>query len=376
MQSYPIDLLKKMLETYSPSGSEGELADFLRDEMVSHGFKVRRDRVGNAIGEMGSDGPRILLCGHMDTVPGDIPVRIEGDLLYGRGAVDAKSSLAAMIMGTILAEERKAAPFHVTIAGGVEEEASSAGAKAIIEDNPSYDFAVFGEPSGASNIIIGYKGSVHLQVTCLTATGHSASPWVSRSSFEEICKFWRLLQESLVQNNSASKFSAVTGCVTAASAGGQKNIPAKATLEIDLRIPPNLKAADLASKIRKLAEEYQNQNQGVKVEAKAESDCEAYLANEDSNAVRLFRWAIRKTIGGQVLLIKKTGTSDMNLFAQSVKFPMIAYGPGVSSLDHTENEHISLKEYLSSIEVYANAILRSASPTRNAPLPSTGSVKP
>jgi LysW-gamma-L-lysine carboxypeptidase len=46
----------------------------------------------------------------------------------------------------------------------------------------------------------------------------------------------------------------------------------------------------------------------------------------------------------------------MNLFAKSCSIPMIAYGPGDSSLDHTEDEHVSINEYLSSIEVFANAI--------------------
>jgi LysW-gamma-L-lysine carboxypeptidase len=41
--------------------------------------------------------------------------------------------------------------------------------------------------------------------------------------------------------------------------------------------------------------------------------------------------------------------------------PMIAYGPGDSSLDHTENEHISIREYLSSVEIYASAIQHIAS---------------
>ena len=69
--------------------------------------------------------------------------------------------------------------------------------------------------------------------------------------------------------------------------------------------------------------------------------------------------------------MKKTGTCDMNLFAKSYSIPMIAYGPGDSSLDHTENEHVSLNEYLSSIEVYANAIqqyallARDRTPTSN-----------
>ncbi len=369
MQNYPVELLQSMLGIYSPSGSEERLANFLQEHMSGRGFKVRRDKVRNVIGELGEDGPRILLCGHMDTVPGEIPVRIEGDFLYGRGSVDAKSSLAAMITGSSLAIERCSLPFRITVAGVVEEETSSAGAKALIGSGDSYDLAVFGEPSGATNIIIGYKGSLQIHVTCMTRGGHSASPWLSRNSYEEAFEFWRNFKNALIENDSASKFSAVTGCVTSAIAGeAANNIPSQASLVIDVRIPPSIKAEEMTSRIEEFAQYYQKEHEGVYLSITTEDPTEAFLGSGDSMAVRAFRWAIRKTTGSQALLVKKTGTSDMNLFAESKYIPMIAYGPGDSGLDHTENERISIGEYLSSVEVYANAIQQIASFANKKPL--------
>lgn len=357
MQNYPVELLRSMLEIYSPSGSEEQLATFLEEQMRARGFKARRDYVGNVIGELGEEGPRILLCGHMDTVPGEIPVRLEGDFLYGRGSVDAKSSLAAMITGASLAAAHNPTRFRVTVAGVVEEERSSEGAKALIASGNPYDLAVFGEPSGASNIIIGYKGSLQLHVTCTTKGGHSASPWLSKNSYEEGYEFWRHLKDSFLKNDSPSKFSAITGCVTNAVAGNATNtIPSHANLVIDVRIPPGTSAASMARRIEEYAKQYQTNREDINVTIAVEDMTEAFLGDEDSTAVRAFRWAIRKTLGNQPSLVKKTGTSDMNLFAESYSIPMIAYGPGDSSLDHTRNEGISLGEYLSSVEVYANAI--------------------
>ena len=61
------------------------------------GFRTEIDGAGNAVGMIG-DGPReIVLLGHIDTVPGAIPVRIEDGVLYGRGAVDAKGPLATFV---------------------------------------------------------------------------------------------------------------------------------------------------------------------------------------------------------------------------------------------------------------------------------------
>ena len=82
----------------------------------------------------------------------------------------------------------------------------------------------------------------------------------------------------------------------------------------------------------------------------------------------LFAQAIRKVQGGQVALLKKTGTSDINLFVQTQKIPMFAYGPGDSRLDHTETEHVRISEYLACIEVYAQALARLAERAEEARL--------
>ena len=66
--------------------------------MTNMGFEVGKDAIGNVIGVAGVGQPVILLCGHMDTVAGHLPLRIEEGKIYARGAVDAKGPLAAMIM--------------------------------------------------------------------------------------------------------------------------------------------------------------------------------------------------------------------------------------------------------------------------------------
>jgi LysW-gamma-L-lysine carboxypeptidase len=65
---------------------------------------------------------------------------------------------------------------------------------------------------------------------------------------------------------------------------------------------------------------------------------------------RAFRVAVRDH-GGDPRLLRKTGTSDMNLFAREWDCPMVTYGPGDSELDHAPNEHLSLAEYHRSVDV-------------------------
>ena len=365
MQDYPVRLLNKLIGTYSPSGSESTLAGELSAEMGNLGYRARRDEAGNVIGEFGSEGPKILLCGHLDTVPGRIPFVQRDGFIHGRGAVDAKSSLAAMIVGCMQAW-RNSPSFRGTVAGVVEEETTSFGIKELVSEARRWDLAVFGEPSGTSNIIIGYKGSLIVEVACLTAGGHSSSPWLSRNSLEEAFGFWQLVRESLLENDAQTKFDAVTGSLIQIRTDERANtIPSRTGMTIDVRIPPRQALFDTIRRIEKLATEYQNSREGLKLLVSFANGTIPYLGPADSTLVSAFRSAIRRVTGKKVQLVKKTGTSDMNHLAEKAAIPMIACGPGDSRLDHTDQEKVSVTEYLQSIEVISTAIQRLATPIRN-----------
>ena len=101
MNDNSVRLLSDLLKIYSPSGQESRIADFLVKELSTLGFDAKKDIVGNVIAEIGQGEIAILLCGHIDTVTGNIPVKIENKKVYGRGAVDAKGSMAAMILNRL-----------------------------------------------------------------------------------------------------------------------------------------------------------------------------------------------------------------------------------------------------------------------------------
>src|SRR5689334_16870104 len=108
----PLAFLERMLRIPSLSGQEAELAQFLVAEMRRLGFESYVDGAGNAVGEIGA-GPAIVLLGHIDTVPGVVPVRVEAGRLYGRGAVDAKGPFAAFVAAAARLLAR--APLHARL---------------------------------------------------------------------------------------------------------------------------------------------------------------------------------------------------------------------------------------------------------------------
>lgn len=80
-----MDLLKEVLKIYSPPHGEGELAKFLHNYLKNYIADVWIDEVGNVVAVKGSGSPVVWLHAHMDTVPGPLPVRVEGDVVWGRG---------------------------------------------------------------------------------------------------------------------------------------------------------------------------------------------------------------------------------------------------------------------------------------------------
>ncbi|MCW4020567.1 MAG: M20/M25/M40 family metallo-hydrolase, partial [Candidatus Bathyarchaeota archaeon] len=191
-----VQLLRRMLEIYSPSGEEGKLASFLVEELGRLGFKkVRTNKVGNVYGEIGSGSPTVLLCGHMDTVPGRTMVKTENNRLHGRGAVDAKSSLAAMISAASSLKP-DAMKGRVIVAGVVEEEAKAKGIKRLMSEGLRVDYAVFGEPSGVKNITFAYKGKIGLDVTLKTVSGHVGAQHLLKNAIEKAFELWTNLKNS------------------------------------------------------------------------------------------------------------------------------------------------------------------------------------
>jgi len=358
MQNYAVNFLTQMLKIYSPSGQEKKLAEFLQREMRKLGFRVKIDGVGNVIGELGKGRPVTLLCGHMDTVPGYIPVRMAGDKLFGRGAVDAKGSLAAMILGA--AEfARKKKKGKVIVAGVVQEEGASKGIKNLLKSRLEADFAIFGEPSRANQITVGYRGRAQLKIKCKTMGGHAGAPWLFTSAIEEACRIWlEIKKHQFKKQREDQRFYSVSTCLTQIKGGEATNVvPSNCEMTIDVRVPPQLKCREVIEEIKGILRDYESR-EDLEVSMKTEHFIEPFEVSVDSVLVKSLRDAIRKEAERPVKLVRKTGASDMNLFGTKIKIPMVAYGPGNPEVEHTLNEYIETPEYTKAIRILGDALVK------------------
>src|SRR5689334_9175807 len=101
-----LTFLTEFLRIPSLSREEGAAAAFLVEQMDRLGMRARVDGAGNAVGGIGESGPLIVLLGHIDTVPGEIAVRVEDGKLYGRGSVDAKGPFATFVCAAARVAQR------------------------------------------------------------------------------------------------------------------------------------------------------------------------------------------------------------------------------------------------------------------------------
>ncbi len=345
------DFLKQLVAIPSLSGEEQEVARLLVRTMQSAGFCASVDEAGNAVGVREEPGPpgtptrELILLGHMDTVPGAIPVRMEDGMLFGRGAVDAKGPLAAFVMAA--AQATIPPGTRVVVIGAVEEESSSSRGARHIAGQYKPDACIIGEPGGWDGITIGYKGRLLLAYVLSRDMGHSAG---QQSGVAEAAIAWWNGLAGFIQQYNAPREKLFDQLIPAirelrlTSDGLRDTI----RLEAGIRLPPDYDPEHLLGLARDFAGD---------ATVSAHGHEPAWQSPRTSPLVTAFSAAIRAR-GAQPRVKRKTGTCDMNVVGPVWQCPIIAYGPGDSLLDHTPREHIILGDYHRSIGILVHVIER------------------
>ena len=348
-----VALLRNMLTITSHSGQEGALARYLAEQARQLGLYAYVDEVGNFIAstheQIGELAPVVML-GHMDTVPGNIPVRIEDDILYGRGAVDAKGPLAAFVNATARIAREGQPQRPIVVIGAVEEEsATSRGARGVVERYRPVA-CIIGEPSGSQSVTIGYKGRLLVKGCMRQDSSHSAGP--QRSSNEVAAAFWERVRSHAEAFNAEhagkSAFAALLPSLREIHSA-HDGLEESTRFLIGYRLPPNFDIAALRKSLQCWAFEDD-------IHLVFSGEEVAYQTTRAIPLARAFTAAIRST-EKQPTFKYKTGTSDMNVVGPVWGSNIVAYGPGDSRLDHTPQEHVQLAEYSHSIDVL-EAVLR------------------
>ena len=343
-QRADIALLHGLVSIESLSHKEADAVRWLREQMAARGMTVLDDPAGNAVATVGQGSRHIILLGHIDTVPGRIPVEVRDGVLWGRGAVDAKGPLATFVAAASAA----AADLYVrvTVVGAVGEEVIGSPGATHVATWDAPDFCIIGEPSGWDALCLGYRGSLSLLYTLTRSTRHTAGP--GESVAEEAVAFWNALRAELDTWNAGATnaFGSIGHSLRVFNTTGN-GLSEVARLSIGLRLPPGTDVERLLDRIRTLAGDAEIVVDGVQ---------EGYRTGKGSKVVPPFLRSIRAA-GGSPRFTVKLGTSDMNVVGPVWGCPIVAYGPGDSSLDHTPEERIDLAEYLRAVDILRNVLV-------------------
>lgn len=366
--SESVAMLQMLVETPSVSRLERPAVERLREWATRAGLTAGIDESGSFVAASHGDPLRtgsdadIVLLGHIDTVPGYVPIRREGDLLYGRGSVDAKGPLAAFVAAASRLRSRLPDGVRVVVVGAVEEEiATSRGARAAVRRYRPRA-CVIGEPSGAEAVTLGYKGRLLCRARAVRSVVHTAGP--GHSVADEIHAWWtRVLTGVAGMNDGREGAFGVVQATLRSVETGSDGLVDRAEAVAGFRLPPGVEPGVMESACRAAA------LGAVELEFMgAES---AWVGDRGADLVRALTTSIRAS-GHTPRLLTKTGTSDMNVvgpvWGRALGGPagggsaecvasIAAYGPGDSSLDHTPIEHISLAEFARGIGVLERGIL-------------------
>lgn len=394
------DLVK--IPSENPPGDTAQIASLIEDHLKERGIGTETHEAAegrvNVLGRLGRrKGRGLIFNGHMDTVPvGDTerwsfpPLRgaIEGGVLYGRGSVDMKGGLAAMMaaQGLLVDFEDQLGGPLVLAAVADEETGGALGTEWLLRRGVlSGDACVVGEPSSLGLCRIGEKGLCFLRLTTLGVPCHGSVPMLGKNAILTMMEAIRavmrlydqwveapaglrgLVEESkrlIVQESGVEETKNVMDRCTVNVGlirGGTKVnvVPETCTLEVDIRVPPGLTAEETVKRVKELLEE--NVEDEVRVEVVSSTD--PTVTPPRDPVVALLSENARRIVGASPsLFIQQSATDARHLRLRGI--PSISYGPGNGvKYAHAYDEQIPVEEIIQATKIYACTALDYLAPS-------------
>ncbi|KAK7425761.1 hypothetical protein QQZ08_007737 [Neonectria magnoliae] len=365
--SYRAELLslhKSLVATESISGTEHDVGEFLVRYLADRGYTTRRqpvapynntpatkDRFNVLAWRAGADhDPKVLLSSHIDVVPPHIPYAIDdGDvtketMIRGRGSVDAKASVAAMVVALeelLNAEEVDGNKLMLLFVVG--EEVGGDGmaqfSNAVADKALPYRFdsVIYGEPT-ENKLACGHKGGLFCDVTARGFGGHSGYPWLGKSANELMIRaFAKILDTDLGSSETYGNTTVNIGRFNGGVAGNV--IPAEARVVMAARVaigPEESGAWVVRDKIQAIFDEISAES--------FEFECSHGYGFVGCNC----------DVEGFDTIVVNYGTDIPNFKANHTRY---LYGPGNILVAHGANENLTVADLETAVEGYQKLIL-------------------
>ena len=344
----PVSLLQDLVRFPSVSHEEKEIADFVEQFVRQRGVSVDRhaDNVFFWIG----DGPDcLLLNSHLDVVPPSADhehdpfgaIEIDGNI-YGRGAVDAKASGAAMTAALLnLAADGWTPPggkLMVALTACEETGGGYNGLQDLRPHLPHLSAALVGEPTDMQPCLA-QKGLLILRFTAAGRSAHAARAHLGMNAIVRAAEdILRLQEYRFTRDDPYLGHPTIT--VTTIEGGTARNVvPDRCTFYVDIRTTPEYEHEALADELSSL------------VESSVEIHSKRFVPVATPPEARIAR-ACREALPDAEPFGSPTA-SDW-IFLHDV--PTVKIGPGSSDLSHTPNEHIPAERVREAARDYTRII--------------------
>jgi|SRR5690625_1097232 len=359
------------INTVSHQGNEYVLAQMLAKQLKSHGFHCALHRLdgqrANLVATLRSQrpGPRLVLTGHLDTVPvGSAPWRhdpfgavIDKGVLYGRGSVDMKGGLVAAMYSLIRFAQLPSDSWagEVVLAATSTEETGAEGAQVMVEEGQlkPFDGLIVAEPTD-NQLVIAHKGALWAQVESHGKAAHSSMPEQGVNAIDNLFSFYTQLHQLDLSAPDHKLLKHATLAVTTVEGGMQYNVvPDYGRLVFDIRTLPGQDHEQLLKQVQLICAHIMAKNSQIKLNTSHLLNIPAVSTDEKAPLVKIAMQVLHQ-LDAQSQPIQPKGAryfTDASVL-QVLGKEIIVLGPGNPALAHQTNEHVHLVDFLQAIEIY------------------------
>ncbi len=367
-----------------PTANESAVAAHVEQWLRREGFEVEVQEVApgrpNVLASLGdrAAGPTLLLEGHTDVVTEGDPAAwtyppfsaelVDGKI-YGRGAADMKSGLAAaMIAGAALKRSGARLGGRLVVGALVDEEGDMLGVKHLCGTplGSEISAAIVCEPED-NELCLEQRGVVWARVTARGRMAHGAMPEAGANPIAALAalvtdapRLERRLR-ALCARSRYLRPPTVTPTVIAAPVAGvpQSNvIPATAQATLDVRLTPGPDADAVAKEIDEACRRAAELCPGVSVQWQPVNGFRlATKVERGEPLVKAMVGAVRKATGRAPKWGGVPGSTDGTILRMELGIPIVTCGPGHRLIPHQVDEHVEVAELVDAARIYAAAAL-------------------
>lgn len=361
------------IPSVNPPGDVSECANFIKSWLIKNNIPVkmvRSEHVDNVVAMLGDDlGRKILWNGHFDVVPaGDnwntdpYEAVYKDGFIYGRGASDMKSGIAAMMLA--LKEIKKnniQLKGQIVFTGVGDEETGSKNGTLMLLDKLGIQFesAVVSEPTDFY-IESAQRGLRWIEIKILGKACHAGRPHVGNNAVEYAAKVIEALKN--IQFDAQHDLfewglKEPSLSVTKISGGIQSNIiPEECTLLIDRRMMPGETEDKVIAQIREAIAPLFGKGFEITVEV-VNKGWDPYVIDQDEEMLKDIIHSYKRITGEAPGVRGKGGCTDAShIFHAGI--PVVILGPGSANESHTANEKVSVQRIARAAEIYADSAIQ------------------